>query len=140
MPSELHAQLISINKGLDDVKQVFLAFNMELSDKPKQLKGRLVDGKGQRDMLSSKINYRNKIAEIKYNSTRKLIETVILPVAIDISKTIAATIRNQTSKKRIKNIYNEAYSPIQDPHSKESVVPEPPPKQTLQMLNSFQMS
>ena len=114
MPSELQAQRTSINKTFDEMKQTFLELNIKLSDKVSQLEGRLVEAEKRLHIQSSKINYRSNEAEIKHNSTMKVIEAVILPATIDISKVFAATTRNQTSRKEIENINNEVRNAMQN--------------------------
>jgi hypothetical protein len=114
IPSELQAQLTSINKKLDEVKQTFLDLNVKLSDKVSQLEDRLVKAENRIDILSSKINYRNDEVGIKHVFTKKSIENALLPAIIDISKVIAATTRNQASKKEIENICNDVQNAMQE--------------------------
>jgi chemotaxis protein histidine kinase CheA len=112
--SELQAQLTSINKKLDEVKQTFLDLNVKLSDKVSQLEGQLVEAEKRIDILSSKINYRSEEAGIRHINVKKSITNVLLPVIIDISKAIAATTRSQASRKEIETICNDAQNALQD--------------------------
>jgi hypothetical protein len=114
VPSELQKQLTSINKKFDEVKQTFLELNVKLTDKVNQLEDRLVETEKRLDILSSKINYRNKEAEIKHICTMKSIENVLLPAIIDISKAVAAVTRSQASKKEIENICNDVQNDMHD--------------------------
>jgi hypothetical protein len=77
IPSELQAQLTSMNNKFDKVKQTFLEMNVKLSDKVSQLEDRLVEAEKRLDVLSSKINYKNEKSGIKHIYTKKSVETVL---------------------------------------------------------------
>jgi hypothetical protein len=117
---ELHDQLTSINKKLDEVKQTFLDLNIKLSDKVSQMEDRLIVAEERLVFLSSKINYMCDEVGIKRINNRKSITTVLLPAFLDISKAIAATNRNQDARKAIETICNDVQNTMQDLDEEEN--------------------
>jgi hypothetical protein len=114
VPSELQAQLTSINKKLDEVKNTFVDLSEKLSTKVGQLEDRVVNMEESIDVIFSRINYARDMAKIKHMYTKKSIETVLLPVITDIGKTIAGISRSQVSKKEIETICNDAQDALND--------------------------
>jgi peptidoglycan hydrolase CwlO-like protein len=114
VPSELQAQLTSINKKLDEVKNTFVDLSEKLSTKVGQLEDRVVNMEKSIDVIFSRINYARDMAKIKHMYTKKSIETVLLPVITDIGKTIAGISRSQVSKKEIETICNDAQDALND--------------------------
>ena len=63
VPSDLHVQLSTINKKLDEVKQSFLELNTKLSDKVSQLEDRLTEVEERLIYSRRKLVTRRKILE-----------------------------------------------------------------------------